>query len=89
MGNEHDTNGLLQKHIYKNKKNWKPKQKKVGNKQVENKKTMTKNKITQTRTNNTRNENDSSSKLVFFVNKYLVCNFSTFDTTCVNCQTTI
>jgi len=26
MGNEHDTNGLLQKHIYRNKKNWKPKQ---------------------------------------------------------------
>jgi hypothetical protein len=66
-----------------------PKQKKMGNEQVENKKTMTKKNLTQTQTNNTRNEHDSSSKLVFFVNKYLVCNFSTFDTTCVSRQTTI
>ncbi len=34
--------------------------------------------------NNTRNEHDRNSKLVFFVSKYWVCNFSTFDTTCVN-----
>jgi hypothetical protein len=38
---------------------------------------MTKNKTTQTQTNNTRNEHDRNNKLVFFVSKYLVCNFST------------
>ncbi len=76
--NEHDKSGLLQK-------NRKPKQQ-VGNEQVENKKTMTKNRTTQTQRNNARNEHDKSGKLVLFVRKYLVCNFSTFDTTCVNYQ---
>jgi hypothetical protein len=30
------------------------------------------------------NEHDRSSKPILFVRKYLMCNFSTFDTTCVN-----
>jgi hypothetical protein len=51
-----------------------------------NKKTKIKNKTTQTQTNNVGNEHDKKSKPSLFANKYLVCNFSTFDTTCVNCQ---
>jgi hypothetical protein len=57
----------------------------MGNEQVDNKKTTTNNKTTQTQTKNAGNEHDRSSKFVFFASKYLVCNFSTFDTTCVNC----
>ncbi len=55
----------------------------MGNEQVDNKKTTT-NKTMQTQTNNAGNEHDRSRKFVFFASKYLVCNFSTFDTTCVN-----
>ncbi len=40
VGNEHDTSGLLQRNVYRNKKIRKPKQ------QVENKKTTTNNKTT-------------------------------------------
>ncbi len=83
--NEQDTNALLQINVNRNKKNWKPKQQ-VGNEQVENKKTMIKNRTMQTQTNNTGNEHDRSSKPILFASKYLVCNFSAFDTTCVNQQ---
>jgi hypothetical protein len=69
----------------KTKTKWKSKEQ-VGIEQVENKKTTIKNRIMQTKTNNTGNEHDKNNNLVLFVNKYLVCNFSTFDTTCVNCQ---
>jgi hypothetical protein len=31
-------------------------------------------------------EHDRSNKPILFVNKYSMCNFSTFDTTCVNHQ---
>jgi hypothetical protein len=69
----------------KTKTKWKSKEQ-VGIEQVENEKTTIKNRIMQTKTNNTGNEHDKNNNLVLFVNKYLVCNFSTFDTTCVNCQ---
>jgi hypothetical protein len=72
----------------KTKTKWKSKEQ-VGIEQVENKKTTIKNRIMQTKTNNMGNEHDKNNNLVLFVNKYLVCNFSTFDTTCVNCQNNI
>jgi hypothetical protein len=82
MGNEHDASRLLLRNVYKNGK---PKQQ-VGIKQIKYKKTTTKKKTTQTKTNNVGNEHEKSNKPVFFVSKYSVCNFSTFDTTCVNHQ---
>jgi hypothetical protein len=84
MGNEHNTSGLLQKNVYINKINQKLRQQ-VRNEQVENKKTMTKNKTMQTQTN-VGNEHDRNNNFVFFVSKDSMCNFSTFDTTCVNRQ---
>jgi len=57
----------------------------MGNEQIENKKTTTKNKTMQTQTNNVGNEHNKNNKHVLLASKYLVCNFSTFDTTCVNC----
>ncbi len=62
VGNEHDTNGLLQKNVYRNKKNQKFKQQ-TGSEQVENKKTTTNNITTQTQTNNAGNEHDRNNKL--------------------------
>jgi hypothetical protein len=62
MGNEHNTSGLLQRSVYRNKKKWKPKQQ-VGIEKVENKKTTTKNKTTQTEIINTRNEPNTSGLL--------------------------
>ncbi len=73
------------KDVFIETKKRKPKQQ-MGIKQVKNKKTLTKNITMQTKTNNARNEHDRSSKLVLFGNKYLVSNFSTFGTICVNCQ---
>jgi hypothetical protein len=67
----------------KTKNKWKPKQQ-IGNEQVKNKKTTTKNNTTQTQINNVGNEHDRNNKPVFFVSKYLMCNFLIFDTTCVN-----
>jgi len=58
----------------------------MGIEQVKNKKTLSKNITMQTKTNNARNEHNRSSKLVLFGNKYLVSNFSTCDTICVNHQ---
>ncbi len=71
---------VAKKCFQKQNKKQKPKQ------QVKNKKTTTKNRTTQTKTNNTGNEHDRSSKPIFFTSKYSLCNFSTFDTTCVNCH---
>ncbi len=61
----------------------------MGIKQIKYKKTTTKKKTTQTKTNNVGNEHEKNNKLVFFVSKYSVCNFSTFDTTCINHQSSI
>jgi len=81
--NELETNALLQRNVYRNKKIQKPKQQ-AGNEQVENKKTMTRNRTTVTQTNNVGNEHDRSNKPILFASKYSVRNFSTFDTTCFN-----
>ncbi len=58
----------------------------MGVKQIENKNTTIKNKTTQIETNNAKNEHDKRNKPILFASKYSVCNFSTFDITCVNCQ---
>ncbi len=80
-GHEHNASGLLQRSVHKKNKNGNP-----NNKRELNKKVTTKNKTMQIETNNIGNEHNRNSKPVLFVKKYLVCNFSTFDTTCVNRQ---
>jgi len=50
----------------------------IRNEQVYNNKTTTNNKKLQTQTNNARYEHNKRNRPIFFVSKYLVCNFSTF-----------
>jgi hypothetical protein len=58
----------------------------VEKQQVKNNKITTNNETTQPQINNMGNGHDKSSKPVLFASKYSMCNFSTFDTTHVNCQ---
>jgi hypothetical protein len=77
MGNEHDTNELLQRSVYRNKKKTKTQ---TSREQEDN----NKEKTTQIETNNAKNEHDKSNKPILFTSEYSMCDFSTFDTTCVN-----